>query len=388
MIHVEIENFQSIKELSFSIDGFTTLIGRNFLGKSATLRAINAALTNQQGTDFIRWGEKFCEVRLVIGDLSIIWHKEKGNNFYKINDEIFTKVGAQAPPKPILDAGFSLIDLGNEKVNLFYAEQFHPMFLVDRNDSKSADLLISLYKLDRLYKAVELCGKDRRTSRDLLKIRRGDRDLAEQALDRFKTLEGTLTKLNALKDKKLVIESVEGEVTHLKDLMKKIIECTLAVKRLRPVRELEISDINSTEGEIKEVRTLRDKLERLQDLKNSIVKLRTAKDVILPEEAAESIQTKIKETKGLRTHLLRYEDLTRSVERLKKASTIEVPTVSVDIEKLKKLKEMQAGLLSAAFTVKKIKSEIADVEATLGEVTEELTKYEICPACGSKLEKA
>lgn len=175
MFDVDITNFQSIKNASFKFEGFTTIIGRNFIGKSAVLRAINAALTNQQGTDFIRWGEKYCEVKIKTKDIDILWHKEDNNNFYKINNEdVYDKVGNQPPPKPVIDSGFGILSVGKEKINLFYARQFMPLFLIDRLDAKSADLLISIYGLDKLYKAIDLCAKDQRENSNLLKLRKID----------------------------------------------------------------------------------------------------------------------------------------------------------------------------------------------------------------------
>jgi len=56
LIRVEITNYESIDHAVIEIDGFTTVVGPNYSGKSAAMRAINAALVNQQGTEFIRWG--------------------------------------------------------------------------------------------------------------------------------------------------------------------------------------------------------------------------------------------------------------------------------------------------------------------------------------------
>ena len=123
MIEVEITNYQSISYLKFEIEGFTTLIGRNYSGKSATLRAINSALTNQQGTDFIKWGEQFCEVKIKMPGLFILWHKEDGNNFYKINNKKYTKIGRSDPPSEIIEAGFKPIVIGSNKINLNYSVQ-------------------------------------------------------------------------------------------------------------------------------------------------------------------------------------------------------------------------------------------------------------------------
>lgn len=45
-IFTEIENFQSIKKLKFKYKGFTAVIGKNNIGKSASFRAVNSLLFN------------------------------------------------------------------------------------------------------------------------------------------------------------------------------------------------------------------------------------------------------------------------------------------------------------------------------------------------------
>ena len=45
-VYSKIENFQSIKKLEFRYKGFTTIIGKNNIGKSASFRAINSIIFN------------------------------------------------------------------------------------------------------------------------------------------------------------------------------------------------------------------------------------------------------------------------------------------------------------------------------------------------------
>lgn len=45
-IYTEIENFQSIKKIEFRYKGFTAIIGKNNIGKSASFRAVNSILFN------------------------------------------------------------------------------------------------------------------------------------------------------------------------------------------------------------------------------------------------------------------------------------------------------------------------------------------------------
>ena len=56
MTEVEVRNFQSVEHAVFRIEGFTALVGRSNIGKSALVRAVKAALTGATGTDFVRHG--------------------------------------------------------------------------------------------------------------------------------------------------------------------------------------------------------------------------------------------------------------------------------------------------------------------------------------------
>lgn len=370
--------------MSFDIDGFTTLVGRNFIGKSATLMAVNAALTNQQGTDFIRWGEKFCEVRIVTKDLDILWHKEKSNNFYVINNETYKKVGAQPPPDPILQAGFGVTDVAGEKLNLLYAEQFFPLFLVDRKDSKSADLLISIYGLDRLYKAVDLCEKDKKKSRELLKLRRGDRDIAKQELERFCGFDDIQKKMSELNDIKLKIQQQENEIATLRDKTRAIIECTIEIKKLRPIRGIEIPDTAKTKAIIEEFQDLSKKLEKLRELKTDISNLRKAQSSQISENIIQDIQDKIKNRKELRVYKLRFDSLSKEIKKLHSASKIDISLPKLDFEELNSLKQLHRQISSCAIEVRQLRSDLENTESEIEQTEKELNTYERCPVCGSK----
>ena len=88
-VHVEIENFQSIKSLKFDINGFTCITGKTNIGKSSILRAISSAISNRPVINFVRKGHKSCSVMLQsncdVNPWGFEWEKfEKGSNKYKI----------------------------------------------------------------------------------------------------------------------------------------------------------------------------------------------------------------------------------------------------------------------------------------------------------------
>lgn len=387
MVHVEITNFQSIKSLTLDFEGFTTIVGRNFIGKSATLRAINAALTNQQGTDFIRWGEKFCEVKIKTANIEILWHKENNNNYYKINNkDTYEKVGNQPPPKPVIDAGFGLLTVNKEKVNIFYAQQFFPLFLIDKLDTKSADILISIYGLDKLYKAIDLCSKDQRENSNLLKLRKNDLYQSEKDLERFKDFEEIKSSSEKLEIKRSELSRNQEFVSRLTVLLDTFGRCTEEIKRFKPVKSLEVPSYISIDEKFQEYKKLEGFLKRIHESKNECLRLRKVREVTIPEE---DIAKKIKEVEALSSLSKKHEALTTQTQNLKKIKSINVPDISDEkIKKLASLKELYQKAAAAVTEVKSLKASVLSVTNELDGVSSELNKFDSCPACGSDLKKS
>ena len=333
MIDVEITNYQSIAHAKFVIDGFTTIVGRNYLGKSAVLRAVNAALTNQHGTDFIRWGQTFCEVRIKTGDLDILWHKEDNNNFYKINGkDPLTKINKSEPPKEIVEAGFKQLKVGDQKINLNYANQFNELFLVDKMDSKGADLLTSVYGLDRLYKAIDLCSKEQRDNRDELKLREKDLEIVNRDLERFRDFDKIKESADAVQGTKKSIDRSEKDLADLKDKYVKIHELATVCKRLASVKDISVPD----SGQIQDGISV---YHRLVQYSDSVAALTGATDRLHPILKTEvpvsgEISTAIEDYQKLVVLYDKYQALSKEIARLSKIEEISIPEPVIDIDKI------------------------------------------------------
>jgi len=342
MFEVEITNYESIEHTTICVDKFTTLTGKNALGKSAALRAINAALTNQQGTNFIRWGETFCEVHIKTGNYDILWHKEDGNNFYNINGKVYNKIGRDAPPKEIADAGFDQLKVGGQKINLNYSQQFFPLFLVDKLDSKGADLLTSVYGLDRLYKAVDLCNRDQRTNKDTLRLREKDLEFIEKDLEKFKSFEILKEQSENLKKLKKSVDEKEAEIFKLRKWGERAQILAKAISILQKVTKIEIP-----------------KNENSQELAHEI---------------------------GTLTKLYnRYVITKKDVDRLKKIEDISIPKNEIDVNSLKYLKDKRDAILEGKKNLQIIQENIEKTNEEITRVEEEKKKYPVCPLCGSDL---
>lgn len=381
MIEVEITNYQSIAHAKFVIDGFTTVVGRNYLGKSATLRAVNAALTNQQGTDFIRWGERFCEVRIKTGDIDILWHKEENNNFYRINGkEPLTKVGKSEPPKEIVDAGFKQLKVGDHKINLNYAAQFNELFLVDKMDSKGADLLTSVYGLDRLYKAIDLCSREQRDNRDESRLREKDLEVVNRDLDRFSGFDQIKIATDTLQITKSTLDKTERDLDDLKIKYVKAQELATACKRLATVKEVTVPDSAQIQDGVSVYCKLLQYASSVTTLTSVTDKLKPVFEIAVPVPG--TISTSIDEYTRLKTLYARYQVLQGEVDRLSKIESVSIPVPDVDVDTITKLRGMYDEAMRHKRELLGLDKELKELTTTVEDVNKLLAKYDVCPLCG------
>jgi len=190
MIDVEIRNFQSIEHTHVQIDGFTAIIGRSNLGKSAVIRALKAALTGAPEDNYIRHkttceravkNQKSCKcscsVHMKSEGFDLLWTKGGDEEGYVFNGEKYTAVGKGTPE--FLEAMFGLVKIGDDRILLQVADQFKsegggPIFLLDAGGSVVADVLSDVAQLDRINVAMKLAEKDRREASSQRKVREKD----------------------------------------------------------------------------------------------------------------------------------------------------------------------------------------------------------------------
>ena len=164
-IEVRIQNFQSIKDVSFRIHGFTTITGKTNIGKSAIVRAIAKSILNAPVTNMVRHGEKFCEVELHSEGWGFRWQKaEKGVNRYYIDgkENPLDSVG-RGQVQEIADFGFGSIKIGESKyLYPWYASQFDPIFLLNQSGPAITDFISEVSRLDILQNGIVICNKKKK----------------------------------------------------------------------------------------------------------------------------------------------------------------------------------------------------------------------------------
>ena len=98
---LRIQNFQAHSKFRVVFaPGITTIVGPSDVGKSAIIRALRWAATNQPGGDaFVRYGTKGTTVKLVVGGRTVARKRKAGGevNTYHLDDTEFKAFGRGVP---------------------------------------------------------------------------------------------------------------------------------------------------------------------------------------------------------------------------------------------------------------------------------------------------
>jgi energy-coupling factor transporter ATP-binding protein EcfA2 len=254
MINIEVKGFQSAEDVKFVIDGFTAIVGRSNIGKSALVRALKCALTNAEGVSFVRHGPEcartlrgaktckcFASVHIVTEGFDLLW--EKGDSVYRY---IFNKSEYDHPgkglPEFLSDNGLAPVRLGDGSGCIQISNQFYPIFLLDQSGGVVAETISDVSKLTRINKATKLVEKDRRDLQATKKVREKDFDNLRLRLCFYEGLDVELQKVVNVEGQFKAIEDSEGRLEAIKGYISKVTNLGLKVRGLTSVASVVIPD--------------------------------------------------------------------------------------------------------------------------------------------------
>lgn len=166
--HLLIRDFQSWRKLDLDLGPVTMLVGKGNSGKTAIIRALKYALTNQTGDDFIREGAAGTQVGIAFEDVSVLWHKTRGKGgVYELSDGAsYTKTGSTVPPA--VRQATNMHEIVIDKTTSLMPNiqmQFDAPFIIGESGSKIARILGRLTKLNILVTAQMACRSDADSTR-------------------------------------------------------------------------------------------------------------------------------------------------------------------------------------------------------------------------------
>lgn len=435
MLEVEIQGFQSIEKAAFKIDGFTVLVGRSNIGKSAVVRAVQAALTNALGTDFVRHGEHCsrrirgtkkcrcqCSVHIQTEGMDLLWEKGDEVNRYTYNGEVYSKVDRGIPDFLIKD--FSLVKVGDRKQLVQVAEQFDPIFLLNQSGTVVADVLSDVAKLDDINAAMTEVERDRREAVSTLKVREKDVLELQTNLLSYEGSEEPIARA------KLVGEVFEGIQAKVREKLKveqfhaKLQELAHGIRALQPVdavvipdpepveasekgldvllgyetdlaeKTSAVADLEPVEGlpepEAKALEAVEKTLVQIEDWLAQIAIFKTLfsgwKEVENIPEPSEIPLQEVHALLQLSTYADQYEMLRTATEELEVVELTEEPRESVQgVGSLLELSSFSEKHQELSTVVTRLTEDLTEVEGQEATVLGEWSDLGLCPTCSQSL---
>lgn len=406
MMKVRVQNFQSIKDATVEIDGFTVITGRNNSGKSAFMRAIRAAFQNPRGTSYIRRGADKCTVEIDFGDGNTLkWEKGRKRSdkpVYVINggEPIYP---GQGVPDEVMALGVRPIDVGRDQVWPQFAPQFTgQLFLVNQPGSALAEAISDVDRVSQLNQALRLAESDKRATHAEIKVRAADELTQVADLAKFDGLDDLALEINKLIDQESLVLRIEKALVAATELRNRLQKARKAVDDLKGIDDVEvpsdavINGLIEDQRKLKEITVLRDRWEGLTAQVHGWQKSLDGAVIldVVDVDGLISTQKDLKEITGLRD---RWLAITNQVVRWQKGldhagdvDGLDVSQAEKYSQAIDKLTDLRSSLDRARSKVRmetddlarneqELESVEADLTALLGDMSE-------CPVCGSVLD--
>jgi DNA repair exonuclease SbcCD ATPase subunit len=309
-IRVRVQNFQSIKDSSIEIDGFTVVTGSNNRGKSALMRAIHGVFTNTKGTSFVRHGADYSSVEIEFDSgEKVCWEKgPKIKPRYIVNDGEPIYSGREVPPE-VAALDIRPIVAGGQPIWPQVARQIVDVaFLVDQPGSVIAEAVSDVERVGALNRALKTSESDRRSASSTLKVRRTDEQSLVGELETYEGLDEVIDQSSGIEgsiEKAAHLHGVIGKVT---DLHAAWVKATSEVEHLAGVDEIKIPrwDLYDLLKELQEMRGLRT---RLQDSRQAVESLTGIDEASVPNfngsvVAATNMASTLVDLRSLRDRIL------------------------------------------------------------------------------------
>lgn len=382
-VKVSIKNFQSIKELDIEIDGFTCIIGKNCIGKSAIIRAISGAILNDPVKEYIRHGESAVSVKIESENYSFHWEKGDKINRYTIGDQVYDKTG-QKQLKEINDMGFSSIRVGDEELQPWLGDQWNRLFLLDKSGPQVTEFITGVTRLHILQNAIAHANKDKRSLTDAnksLELRNRELKSTIEKTDRVSLMEKVISDMKSQKES---IEEYESKIERMKNYNSNI---KLLNKKISSVDKIEdvVIPSYSIEPVVKRLERMSFFFSNMESSALKIISTRKITEVNVPDIENE-ISSSIDNLKKMITYKKRIKEFSKK--------EYDIPNINdtprdyeKDIEVIGKMKKFQKSIKEAETAAKTEEKNLEKIKSDILAIEQELKKYPSCPYCGGITEQ-
>ena len=401
MVRVEVRNFQSIAAETVDIAGFSVVVGRSNIGKSALVRAVKAALTGAPVDNYVRHASEcpkaikgaktckcFCSVRIVGPDFDLLWEKGDSVNRYVFNGIEHTVVGKGTPE--FLGQSFAPIYIGGDSTPtlLQVADQFRPLFILDRSGTAVADVLSDVAKLDQINDAVRAVEKDKRECASTRKVRDKDFKALELALARYEGLDAVLQRVQAVTDMDAALREFEERAAQLGRFVETVTGLKKVLSELEPVADVEIPPVAALVARAQQRLELSRWASHIRDKVAAVSRLDAVATLEVPDIA--KVLASADALRRLSRWASQLAVLKGAFAGLTVAESVQVPDIS-------RLSQLQAKLRTMSMWcehVRGLEQNVARLQNALGvadadeaAVLAGFKELEVCPTCQQPVTK-
>jgi exonuclease SbcC len=240
-VHIRVRNFQSLKDATLDVQGFTVITGPNNSGKTALVRAIRGAIQNTRGSSFVRHGEAKAIVDLKFDDgRTLTWEKGAKVKPTYILDGGEPLYPGSGVPDEVREFGIRPIEAGGKDIWPQIAPQFHQVFLIDQAGSVLAEAVADVERVSQLNRALKASKSDHAKTSTTLQIRLTDVKNYTAELSLFDGLDEVVVEVQEIEAGLQKGEQIQRAVVGFSALLDRLQEAEGAVDFLAGIEQIEL----------------------------------------------------------------------------------------------------------------------------------------------------
>lgn len=386
-VNIKVKNFQSITDADITVDGFTILVGESSQGKSACMRAVNAACNNRFKQGFLKYGtdEMRIDVKYSDDDRTLTVTKTKKESpTYQLGDTVFQKLNRTVPPEIEDFNGFGVIDNYEQKYPLNFFTQFSKPLLLEFSQKRILEILSSSKAFDDMNDAVSKLNKRKEQNNGAFKqlsqmINDNKRQLSEYA-EQEESIRDGIGRMNGIAER---LRTCEKQTETANGLSGHINDRERTERRVQALRNTEslcarITETNQTLSVLDELSGhITEQKESEKRTENAQNRLSLCERYILLSDEIKSIRTDL--ITELEKHIAESK---RTHGRIKQLTS--VLTVAEKCVGIKQSITENGNRLNGLARLSELMETYKNVHKTIRD-KQSMVDNHLCPVCGNKI---
>ena len=261
--------------------------------------------------------------------------------------------------------------------------------MINKGGSVVTEVLAGIYDLDSLSNADDMCQKDLKAQKSMLKTREGDLKGLQGKLEVYKDFESIKEEVRVFVEKDKACQEFQVEIDLLSVYFDELINLSASLEGLKGIKGVKVPDTFECEKLVEENSWLDEKIQELFVLGTNIKKFKVVQDIEIP--SGEGFDVLAQDVTQLSEWADQLELYQQSVAEYEKALSLLIPGIS-ELEQLipkaedtlisfTEISDFEQNFMSTATSTKATRDELKKVTEELDVKNKELAEIKVCPLC-------